>query len=400
MWFIHQYINVLKDETKEKDSSMVIPNLVDAVNKNDREILRKVDDNQEVVDKLQTRFKKKLNQIETNRRNINNIATNVGNIHRTVNEDTNKSLATVKLQLASNNDIKIQKRLGELDSEWLQTTSNLIDEMHESVGSNYVLSYDFNLFTDSNNSNLKKLESAMNITESNFHTYSNNTLSNIDQIRRNTESNTSFLNSNRFLTQSNLDALSNTMSNYLSNYDFNLFTESNNSNLNRLESAINITESNFNTYSNNTSSNINQIRRNTSNITILDSRMLQTQSNLATLSNTTMSLFNSSYLVDTTYTTNYVTKSTFESLSNTVINDISYSNDQLTFTRNNDSNIAITLSNDVSFQESNLSLSLDSNNGLCVKYGDSYSNCISKSNLQQIFYSKSEYPLVQQSSSV
>ena len=107
LWFIHQYINVLKDETKEKDSSMVIPNLVDAVNKNDREILRKVDDNQEVVDKLQTRFKKKLNQIETNRRNINNIATNVGNIHKKINEDTNKSLATVKLQLASNNDIKI-----------------------------------------------------------------------------------------------------------------------------------------------------------------------------------------------------------------------------------------------------------------------------------------------------
>ena len=97
-----------------------------------------------------------------------------------------------------------------------------------------------------------------------------------------------------------------------------------------------------------------------------------------------------------------------ESLSNNMINGASFNSNMLMLERNNGSNVSVDLSslNNSSsigdstvsdgggvtpFAESNLSLSLDPNNGLCVKYGDSYSNCISMSNIQEYIYTKSEY---------
>jgi hypothetical protein len=104
-------------------------------------------------------------------------------------------------------------------------------------------------------------------------------------------------------------------------------------------------------------------------------------------------------------------QSNVDSLSNDMINEASFDSDSnmLMLQQNNGSNISVDLSSlasatatsategteateaTASFAESNLSLSLDSTSGLCVKYGESYSNCISMSNIQNLIYTKTEY---------
>ena len=95
-----------------------------------------------------------------------------------------------------------------------------------------------------------------------------------------------------------------------------------------------------------------------------------------------------------------------EALSNDMINNVSFdsASNLLTLEKNSGGDINVNLSSLAtassaspdptavgSFNPGNLSLSLDDTNGLCVKYGDSFSNCIAFSNVQELIYTKDEY---------
>ena len=378
MWFVNEYVGFLKTEPKQERSS-VLPNLIEAVNKNDMKILDKVHRNKKRIEDMDKTLKNKLNQIETNKRNVTQLYTDIKNVQKRVNEDNLKTLSVLEDTLAENNKAIIQESVANLDEQWSVKNKEEMDALNSDALTNlrgiqediYADVYD-NMSTDfvsqsnfvdlssnvdSMSNNLNRIDglaksnqetigslSSMYASQSDFTTLSNNVdsmSSNLSRIDGLAESNqetigslSNYLTSNNFLTESTIDS---TMSNYLSDNNY----------LN----------------SNNISSNF------------------VSQSEFESFSNSLSSM--------------YVSQSDFTTLSNNTINDVGFSNNQIIFQRYSGSNITIELPTqttaDIVIQdEPTLSLSLDSNN-LCVQLNGE-SNCIPMSNLQQHLYTKTQYP--------
>ena len=378
MWFVNEYVGFLKTEPKQERSS-VLPNLIEAVNKNDKKILDKVHRNKKRIEDMDKTLKNKLNQIETNKRNVTQLYTDIKNVQKRVNEDNLKTLSVLEDTLAENNKAIIQESVANLDEQWSVKNKEEMDALNSDALTNlrgiqediYADVYD-NMSTDfvsqsnfvdlssnvdSMSNNLNRIDglaksnqetigslSSMYASQSDFTTLSNNVdsmSSNLSRIDGLAESNqetigslSNYLTSNNFLTESTIDS---TMSNYLSDNNY----------LN----------------SNNISSNF------------------VSQSEFESFSNSLSSM--------------YVSQSDFTTLSNNTINDVGFSNNQIIFQRYSGSNITIELPTqttaDIVIQdEPTLSLSLDSNN-LCVQLNGE-SNCIPMSNLQQHLYTKTQYP--------
>ena len=417
MWFVNEYVGFLKTEPKQERSS-VLPNLIEAVNKNDKKILDKVHRNKKRIEDMDKTLKNKLNQIETNKRNVTQLYTDIKNVQKRVNEDNLKTLSVLEDTLAENNKAIIQESVANLDEQWSVKNKEEMDALNSDALTNlrgiqediYADVYD-NMSTDfvsqsnfvdlssnvdSMSNNLNRIDglaksnqetigslSSMYASQSDFTTLSNNVdsmSSNLSRIDGLAESNqetigslSNYLTSNNFLTESTIDS---TMSNYLTSNNFLTESTIDSTMSNYLTSNNFLTESTIDSTMSNYLSDNNYL--NSNNI----SSNFVSQSELESFSNSLSSM--------------YVSQSDFTTLSNNTINDVGFSNNQIIFQRYSGSNITIELPTqttaDIVIQDepTSLSLSLDSNN-LCVQLNGE-SNCIPMSNLQQHLYTKTQYP--------
>ena len=220
MWFVNEYVGFLKTEPKQERSS-VLPNLIEAVNKNDKKILDKVHRNKKRIEDMDKTLKNKLNQIETNKRNVTQLYTDIKNVQKRVNEDNLKTLSVLEDTLAENNKAIIQESVANLDEQWSVKNKEEMDALNSDALTNlrgiqediYADVYD-NMSTDF-------------VSQSNFVDLSSNVDSmsnNLNRIDGLAESNqetigslSNYLTSNNFLTESTIDS---TMSNYLTSNNF------------------------------------------------------------------------------------------------------------------------------------------------------------------------------------
>ena len=419
MWFVNEYVGFLKTEPKQERSS-VLPNLIEAVNKNDKKILDKVHRNKKRIEDMDKTLKNKLNQIETNKRNVTQLYTDIKNVQKRVNEDNLKTLSVLEDTLAENNKAIIQESVANLDEQWSVKNKEEMDALNSDALTNlrgiqediYADVYD-NMSTDF-------------VSQSNFVDLS----SNVDSMSNN-------LNRIDGLAKSNQETIGSLSSMYASQSDFTTLSnnvDSMSNNLNRIDaqatsnqeiigslSSMYASQSDFTTLSNNVDSM-------SSNLSRIDGLAESNQETIGSLSNyltsnnflteSTIDSTMSNYLSDNNYLNSnnissnfvsqselesfsnslssmYVSQSDFTTLSNNTINDVGFSNNQIIFQRYSGSNITIELPTqttaDIVIQdEPTLSLSLDSNN-LCVQLNGE-SNCIPMSNLQQHLYTKTQYP--------
>ena len=419
MWFVNEYVGFLKTEPKQERSS-VLPNLIEAVNKNDKKILDKVHRNKKRIEDMDKTLKNKLNQIETNKRNVTQLYTDIKNVQKRVNEDNLKTLSVLEDTLAENNKAIIQESVANLDEQWSVKNKEEMDALNSDALTNlrgiqediYADVYD-NMSTDFvSQSNFVDLSS-------NVDSMSNN-LNRIDGLAKSNQETIGSL-SSMYASQSDFTTLSNnvdSMSNNLNRID--ALAKSNQETIGSLSSMY-ASQSDFTTLSNNVDSMSNNLSR-------IDAQATSNQETIGSLSNyltsnnflteSTIDSTMSNYLSDNNYlnsnniSSNFVSQSEFESfsnslssmyvsqsdfttLSNNTINDVGFSNNQIIFQRYSGSNITIELPTqttaDIVIQdEPTLSLSLDSNN-LCVQLNGE-SNCIPMSNLQQHLYTKTQYP--------
>ena len=419
MWFVNEYVGFLKTEPKQERSS-VLPNLIEAVNKNDKKILDKVHRNKKRIEDMDKTLKNKLNQIETNKRNVTQLYTDIKNVQKRVNEDNLKTLSVLEDTLAENNKAIIQESVANLDEQWSVKNKEEMDALNSDALTNlrgiqediYADVYD-NMSTDFvSQSNFVDLSS-------NVDSMSNN-LNRIDGLAKSNQETIGSL-SSMYASQSDFTTLSNnvdSMSNNLSRIDG--LAESNQETIGSLSSMY-ASQSDFTTLSNNVDSMSNNLSR-------IDGLAESNQETIGSLSNyltsnnflteSTIDSTMSNYLSDNNYLNSnnissnfvsqselesfsnslssmYVSQSDFTTLSNNTINDVGFSNNQIIFQRYSGSNITIELPTqttaDIVIQdEPTLSLSLDSNN-LCVQLNGE-SNCIPMSNLQQHLYTKTQYP--------
>ena len=419
MWFVNEYVGFLKTEPKQERSS-VLPNLIEAVNKNDKKILDKVHRNKKRIEDMDKTLKNKLNQIETNKRNVTQLYTDIKNVQKRVNEDNLKTLSVLEDTLAENNKAIIQESVANLDEQWSVKNKEEMDALNSDALTNlrgiqediYADVYD-NMSTDfvsqsnfvdlssnvdSMSNNLNRIDglaksnqetigslSSMYASQSDFTTLSNNVDSmsnNLNRIDAQATSNQEIIGSlsSMYASQSDFVDLSSnvdSMSNNLSRIDG--LAESNQETIGSLSNYLTsnnfLTESTIDSTMSNYLSDNNYL--NSNNI----SSNFVSQSELESFSNSLSSM--------------YVSQSDFTTLSNNTINDVGFSNNQIIFQRYSGSNITIELPTqttaDIVIQdEPTLSLSLDSNN-LCVQLNGE-SNCIPMSNLQQHLYTKTQYP--------
>ena len=420
MWFVNEYVGFLKTEPKQERSS-VLPNLIEAVNKNDKKILDKVHRNKKRIEDMDKTLKNKLNQIETNKRNVTQLYTDIKNVQKRVNEDNLKTLSVLEDTLAENNKAIIQESVANLDEQWSVKNKEEMDALNSDALTNlrgiqediYADVYD-NMSTDF-------------VSQSNFVDLS----SNVDSMSNN-------LNRIDGLAKSNQETIGSLSSMYASQSDFTTLSnnvDSMSNNLNRIDaqatsnqeiigslSSMYASQSDFTTLSNNVDSM-------SSNLSRIDGLAESNQETIGSLSNyltsnnflteSTIDSTMSNYLSDNNYLNSnnissnfvsqselesfsnslssmYVSQSDFTTLSNNTINDVGFSNNQIIFQRYSGSNITIELPTqttaDIVIQDepTSLSLSLDSNN-LCVQLNGE-SNCIPMSNLQQHLYTKTQYP--------
>ena len=243
-------------------------------------------------------------------------------------------------------------------------------------------------------------------TTSNLETLSNS-LSNYLKTEDANNTMSNYLSSNNYLTTDSstltgyattdsVESLSNSLSNYLKTQDANTTMST------YLTDNNYINSNNFNVYTSNlvSQTDFESLSNSLSNV-------VRTTDHNAALHSGIISTSDS----ETTNNTGRITalESSVESLSNDMINGASFNSNMLTLEQNNGSNISVNLSdlatataasegetneNIAPFDQNSLSLSLDPDNGLCVLYGDSYSNCISMSNIQERIYTKTEYPVI------
>ena len=438
MWFVNEYVGFLKTEPKQERSS-VLPNLIEAVNKNDKKILDKVHRNKKRIEDMDKTLKNKLNQIETNKRNVTQLYTDIKNVQKRVNEDNLKTLSVLEDTLAENNKAIIQESVANLDEQWSVKNKEEMDALNSDALTNlrgiqediYADVYD-NMSTDfvsqsnfvdlssnvdSMSNNLNRIDglaksnqetigslSSMYASQSDFTTLSNNVDSmsnNLNRIDAQATSNQEIIGSlsSMYASQSDFVDLSSnvdSMSNNLSRIDG--LAESNQETIGSLSNYL--TSNNFLTESTIDSTMSNYL---TSNNFLTESTIDSTMSNYLSDNNYLNSNNISSNFVSqselesfsNSLSSMYVSQSDFTTLSNNTINDVGFSNNQIIFQRYSGSNITIELPTqttaDIVIQdEPTLSLSLDSNN-LCVQLNGE-SNCIPMSNLQQHLYTKTQYP--------
>ena len=405
MWFVNEYVGFLKTEPKQERSS-VLPNLIEAVNKNDKKILDKVHRNKKRIEDMDKTLKNKLNQIETNKRNVTQLYTDIKNVQKRVNEDNLKTLSVLEDTLAENNKAIIQESVANLDEQWSVKNKEEMDALNSDALTNlrgiqediYADVYD-NMSTDfvsqsnfvdlssnvdSMSNNLNRIDglaksnqetigslSSMYASQSDFTTLSNNVDSmsnNLNRIDAQATSNQEIIGSlsSMYASQSDFTTLSNnvdSMSNNLSRIDG--LAESNQETIGSLSNYL--TSNNFLTESTIDSTMSNYL---TSNNFLTESTIDSTMSNYLTSNNflteSTIDSTMSNYLSDNNYlnsnniSSNFVSQSEFESfsnslssmyvsqsdfttLSNNTINDVGFSNNQIIFQRYSGSNITIEL---------------------------------------------------------
>ena len=405
MWFVNEYVGFLKTEPKQERSS-VLPNLIEAVNKNDKKILDKVHRNKKRIEDMDKTLKNKLNQIETNKRNVTQLYTDIKNVQKRVNEDNLKTLSVLEDTLAENNKAIIQESVANLDEQWSVKNKEEMDALNSDALTNlrgiqediYADVYD-NMSTDfvsqsnfvdlssnvdSMSNNLNRIDglaksnqetigslSSMYASQSDFTTLSNNVDSmsnNLNRIDAQATSNQEIIGSlsSMYASQSDFVDLSSnvdSMSNNLSRIDG--LAESNQETIGSLSNYL--TSNNFLTESTIDSTMSNYL---TSNNFLTESTIDSTMSNYLTSNNflteSTIDSTMSNYLSDNNYlnsnniSSNFVSQSEFESfsnslssmyvsqsdfttLSNNTINDVGFSNNQIIFQRYSGSNITIEL---------------------------------------------------------
>ena len=414
LWFIWQYVSILKNKSPQKISN-VIPSLIDAINKNDKEIIKQVNETKGKLTNMDDMLQNKLNQVETNKRNVTTLFDNVETIEKRVNEDNLRALAVLQSELNGTNEASIKDSIVILEKDWGITTSNLITSIQVQADSNfseiqngldntYISNYTFSNYSSNS-------DQRIHLIDSNFTGLSNQTESNTGLIDSNS-SNIAILQSSMELTQSNFTGLSNQTESNTGLID------SNSSNIYILQNDMQLTQSNFMGLSNQTESNtdlitshIDSISSNWSNIENLQNDMNRIESNLTGLSNQTESNTNSIsyiYTLSNQIADTYASKSNLELLSNRVNRfesqsyglientalqiadvtpkegDVTYSNNQLYHVNESLSNVQI---------PSSLSLTLNDEEGLCLKNTGEPSSCISLSNLGSYLYTKTEYPI-------
>ena len=405
MWFVNEYVGFLKTEPKQERSS-VLPNLIEAVNKNDMKILDKVHRNKKRIEDMDKTLKNKLNQIETNKRNVTQLYTDIKNVQKRVNEDNLKTLSVLEDTLAENNKAIIQESVANLDEQWSVKNKEEMDALNSDALTNlrgiqediYADVYD-NMSTDfvsqsnfvdlssnvdSMSNNLNRIDglaksnqetigslSSMYASQSDFTTLSNNVDSmsnNLNRIDAQATSNQEIIGSlsSMYASQSDFVDLSSnvdSMSNNLSRIDG--LAESNQETIGSLSNYL--TSNNFLTESTIDSTMSNYL---TSNNFLTESTIDSTMSNYLTSNNflteSTIDSTMSNYLSDNNYLNSnnissnfvsqselesfsnslssmYVSQSDFTTLSNNTINDVGFSNNQIIFQRYSGSNITIEL---------------------------------------------------------
>ena len=405
MWFVNEYVGFLKTEPKQERSS-VLPNLIEAVNKNDKKILDKVHRNKKRIEDMDKTLKNKLNQIETNKRNVTQLYTDIKNVQKRVNEDNLKTLSVLEDTLAENNKAIIQESVANLDEQWSVKNKEEMDALNSDALTNlrgiqediYADVYD-NMSTDfvsqsnfvdlssnvdSMSNNLNRIDglaksnqetigslSSMYASQSDFTTLSNNVDSmsnNLNRIDAQATSNQEIIGSlsSMYASQSDFVDLSSnvdSMSNNLSRIDG--LAESNQETIGSLSNYL--TSNNFLTESTIDSTMSNYL---TSNNFLTESTIDSTMSNYLTSNNflteSTIDSTMSNYLSDNNYLNSnnissnfvsqselesfsnslssmYVSQSDFTTLSNNTINDVGFSNNQIIFQRYSGSNITIEL---------------------------------------------------------
>uniref|UniRef100_A0A6C0CVJ5 Uncharacterized protein n=1 Tax=viral metagenome TaxID=1070528 RepID=A0A6C0CVJ5_9ZZZZ len=500
LWFINKYLSILykKEDMPETDlkESNVIPNLINSVNKNDQRILDEVNKSAEQIGDIENTLQNKMNQIETNRHNIDVLSDSITGIGNTVQSDNLKTLGSLEKKLEAANNTEIGEAVSNLKSAWEETNEiamsninkninqkktdiqrDIFDVVSSNVENSFVSNSNFVGFsnsvygsigdlsasTSSNTTRIALLEESSSgyVSATDFATFSNNAItksslsthlpdhlsqdslnSNYLQTSAINTAMSEYLTTNNYLTSSTLtgyattgsvESLSNSLSNYLktedadttmSNYlnansylttDSTLTGYATTSNMESLSNSLSnylkttdagttmsnylssnnyINSNNFNEYTSNFVSQIDFVTLSNS----LSNLMRTTEHNDAVLHSGLISSDDS----DTTASnTERIT-----ALSNDMINGALFNADSnlLMLQQNNGSNISVDLSSlasatatsvtevteaTASFAESNLSLSLDSTSGLCVRYGESYSNCISMSNMNNVLWTKS-----------
>ena len=379
LWFIWQYVSILKNKSPQKISN-VIPSLIDAINKNDKEIMKQVNETKGKLTNMDDMLQNKLNQVETNKRNVTTLFDNVETIEKRVNEDNLRALAVLQSELNGTNEASIKDSIVILEKDWGITTSNLITSIQVQADSNfseiqngldntYISNYTFSNYSSNS-------DQRIHLIDSNFTGLSNQTESNTGLIDSNS-SNIYILQNDMQLTQSNFMGLSNQTESNTDLITSHIDSISSNwSNIENLQNDMNRIESNLTGLSNQTESNTNSI----SYIYTLSNQIADTyasKSNLELLSNRVNRFESQSYglIENTALQIADVTPKE---------GDVTYSNNQLYHVNESLSNVQI--------PSSFLSIS---DEGLCLNTTLSQQplSCISLSNLGSHLYTKTDYPI-------
>jgi len=282
LWFINKYLSILykNEDVPETDlkESNVIPNLINSVNKNDQRILDEVNKNAEQIGDIENTLQNKMNQIETNRHNIDLLSDSITGIRDTVQSDNFKTLDILKTKLEAANNTEIGEAVSNLNSAWDETNQIAMSNINDNIDQ-------------------KKTDIQQDIFR---------------EVSSNVE--------NSFVSNSNFGGFSNSV--YGSIGDLSAFTSSNTSRISSLEKSSSgyVSATEFATFSNNavTKSNLSSHLPSRLSEQELDSKYLQTSAINDAISDY---LTENNYLTSSTLTDYaYATTGSVETLSNSLSN--------------------------------------------------------------------------------
>ena len=322
---MNKYLSILykKEDMPETDlkESNVIPNLINSVNKNDQRILDEVNKNAEQIGDIENTLQNKMNQIETNRHNINVLSGSITGIRDTVQSYNLRTLGGLQNQLISANNTKIGEAVSNLKSAW--------DEANETAMSNIKVNIDQKkdkIQTEIFNLVSSNVENSF-VSNSNFGGFSNYVYDSIGDLRYSTSSNTSritsleqsssgYVSANDFATFSNNAITKSNLSTHLPSH----LSEQNLNSKYLQTSAINSSMSNYLTLNNYLTSSRLTGYATTSNLETL-SDSLSSYLHKDDADNTMSNYLNDhNYLTTDSTLTGYATTSNLETLSNSLSN--------------------------------------------------------------------------------
>ena len=189
LWFINKYLNILykKEDIPETDlkESNVIPNLINSVNKNDQRILDEVNKNAEQIGDIENTLQNKMNQIETNRHNIDVLSDSITGIRDIVREDNEMEFGTLKQRFESENNSNIGKHIEDLKSAWEDTNKIAMSNINSNIDQKKT-----DIQQDIFNAVSSNVENSF-VSNSNFGGFSNSVYDSIGDLSASTSSNTS-----------------------------------------------------------------------------------------------------------------------------------------------------------------------------------------------------------------